>query len=93
MNVHVEKGYITKMDCNSNFSYILNDNNIFLSTEYKVLQSQDEGCFAICNLLSYMLLVFYFIIFGVCILRASCSYTIILYLCFDIICTGYRCYK
>lgn len=48
MNVDVEKGYITEMECGSNFAYILNDNSDFLSTEYKVLQSQDEGCFVKC---------------------------------------------
>lgn len=53
MNVHVEKGYITEMECGSNFAYILNDNSAFLSTEYKVLQSQDEGCFVKCMKTTY----------------------------------------
>jgi hypothetical protein len=53
MNVHVEKGYITEMECGSNFAYILSDNSSFLSTEYKVLQSQDEGCFVKCMKTTY----------------------------------------
>lgn len=53
MNVHVEKGYITEMECGSNFSYILNDNSAFLSTEYKVLQSQTDSCFVKCMKMLY----------------------------------------
>lgn len=53
MNVHVEKGYITEMECGSNFAYILSDNSAFLSTEYKVLQSQDEGYFVKCMKTTY----------------------------------------
>ena len=33
------------MKCGMNFAYILNDNSRFLTTEYKVLQSQTGGCF------------------------------------------------
>lgn len=53
MNVHVEKGYITEMECGSNFAYILNDNSAFFSTEYKVLQSQDDSCFVKCMKMLY----------------------------------------
>ena len=53
MNVHVEKGYITEMECGSNFAYILNDNSAFLSTEYKVLQSQTDSCFVKCMKMLY----------------------------------------
>lgn len=53
MNVHVEKGYITEMECGSNFAYILNDNGSFLSTEYKVLQSQTDSCFVKCMKMLY----------------------------------------
>lgn len=48
MNILVEKGFLDEMACGSNFSYILNDNSTFLSTEYKVLQSQANGCFVKC---------------------------------------------
>ena len=48
MNVLIENNVITEMECGSNFAYILNDNNTFLSTEYKVLQSQVNSCFVKC---------------------------------------------
>lgn len=35
----------TEMKCGTNFAYILNDGSRFLTTEYKVLQSQTRGCF------------------------------------------------
>lgn len=48
MNVLIENNVITEMECGSNFAYILNDNGAFLSTEYKVLQSQANSCFVKC---------------------------------------------
>lgn len=48
MNALIEENLIKEMECGSNFSYILNDNNTFLSTEYKVLQSQTDNCFVKC---------------------------------------------
>ena len=48
MNALVEKNYIKEMECGSNFSYVLSDNSTFLSTEYKVLQSQANSCFVKC---------------------------------------------
>lgn len=48
MNILVENKYITEMECGANFSYILNGNSAFLSTEYKVLQSQADSCFVRC---------------------------------------------
>ena len=39
---------LTEMKFESYFSYILNDNNSFSSTEYKVLLNQAEGCFVKC---------------------------------------------
>lgn len=48
MNLLMEKGLISEMSCGSNFAYILQDNNAFLSTEYKVLQSQSNSCFVKC---------------------------------------------
>lgn len=48
MNSLVENGFISELECGANFSYILNDNTTFQSTEYKVLQSQGTGCFVRC---------------------------------------------
>ncbi len=48
MNCLLEKGLISEMECGSNFAYVLNDSNLFLPTEYKVLQSQTDGGFVKC---------------------------------------------
>lgn len=48
MNVLIENKVISEMECGSNFAYVLNDNSAFLSTEYKVLQSQANSCFVKC---------------------------------------------
>ncbi len=53
MNVLAENNYIKEMECGSNFSYILSDNSTFLSTEYKVLQSQANSCFVKCMKMMY----------------------------------------
>ncbi len=53
MNPLVEKNIITEMPCGSNFSYVMNDNSYFLSTEYKVLQSQTDSCFVKCMKMLY----------------------------------------
>lgn len=53
MNSLIENNNITEMMCGSNFSYILNDNSTFLSTEYKVLQSQGNSCFVKCMKMLY----------------------------------------
>ncbi len=53
MNSRIENKDITEMECGSNFSYILSDNSIFLSTEYKVLQSQTKSCFVNCMKMLY----------------------------------------
>lgn len=53
MNALIEKNYIKEMECGSNFSYILSDNSTFLSTEYKVLQSQANSCFVKCMKMMY----------------------------------------
>lgn len=53
MNLLIENKIISQMECGSNFAYILNDNNIFLSTEYKVLQSQANSCFVKCMKMLY----------------------------------------
>lgn len=51
--VLLEKGVIREMECGTNFAYILNDNSAFLSTEYKVLQSQWSNCFVKCMKMMY----------------------------------------
>lgn len=53
MNTLIEKNILSEMQCGSNFSYILNETNTFLSTEYKVLQSQSNGCFVKCMKMLY----------------------------------------
>lgn len=53
MNALIENNFIQEMICGSNFSYILNDNGSFLSTEYKVLQSQMNSCFVKCMKMLY----------------------------------------
>ena len=53
MNVLAENNYIKEMECGSNFSYILSDNSTFLSTEYKVHQSQANSCFVKCMKIMY----------------------------------------
>lgn len=53
MNSLVEKNIITEMACGSNFAYVLSDNSIFLSTEYKVLQSQTSSSFVKCMKMLY----------------------------------------
>lgn len=53
MNALIENNYIKEMECGSNFSYVLSDNSTFLSTEYKVLQSQGNSCFVKCMKMMY----------------------------------------
>ena len=53
MNALIENNYIKEMECGSNFSYVLSDNSTFLSTEYKVLQSQANSCFVKCMKMMY----------------------------------------
>lgn len=53
MNALIENNYIKEMECGSNFSYILSDDSTFLSTEYKVLQSQANSCFVKCMKMMY----------------------------------------
>ena len=53
MNALIENNYIKELECGSNFSYVLSDNNTFLSTEYKVLQSQANSCFVKCMKMMY----------------------------------------
>lgn len=48
MNALLKNGVITELDCGANFAYILNDNNQFLLTDYKFLQSQINDGFIKC---------------------------------------------
>ena len=48
MNLLIESGLIEEIAWGTNFAYILNDKTCFLSTEYKVLQSQANGVFVKC---------------------------------------------
>lgn len=65
VNVLVENGIISEMECGNNFAYIIDDSNLFLSTEYKVLQSQEEGCFVKCMKLLYNgKIQFYYLVNG-----------------------------
>lgn len=52
MNILLEKGIIEELANGENFGYILSDNEQFLSTEYKVLQSQNSN-FIRCIKLQY----------------------------------------
>lgn len=49
----MEKKDITEMVCGANFAYVLSDNSDFLSTEYKVLQSQRNSSFVRCMKMLY----------------------------------------
>lgn len=48
MNRLIENGHVAEMACGTNFAYILKENSAFLSTEYKVLQSQSNSSFVRC---------------------------------------------
>ena len=45
MNTLIETGLITEQVCDNNFSYILNDESMFSNTDYKILQSNNNGTF------------------------------------------------
>lgn len=53
MNALIESGYLSELACGTNFSYILSDNSGFLTTEYKVLQSQVNSSFVKCMKMLY----------------------------------------
>lgn len=53
MNRLLENGQLQEMVCGSNFAYVLNNNGLFLPTEYKVLQSQSSGGFVKCMKMQY----------------------------------------
>ena len=43
-----DNGVISEITCGNNFEYILSDNAYFVNTDYKVLQSQNNGIFVGC---------------------------------------------
>lgn len=43
-----DNGVITEISCGNNFEYIIKDNATFANTDYKVLQSQNNGIFVKC---------------------------------------------
>lgn len=53
MNLLLENGDIKQLDCGTNFSYILNDNSMFLVSDYKMLQKQSESNFVKCMKMLY----------------------------------------
>ncbi|MEE0930139.1 MAG: FHA domain-containing protein [Acutalibacteraceae bacterium] len=48
MNTLIENRLIGEMMCGANLAFVVNDNQTFLPTEYKVLQSQVDNCFVKC---------------------------------------------
>lgn len=48
MNTLRENGVIDEINCGNNFGYVLKDNNYFVNTDYKVLQSQSNDFFLKC---------------------------------------------
>lgn len=49
----IDRGIIEEIECGNNFAYVLQDNNSFGSTDYKVLQSQTNGVFVPCMKMMY----------------------------------------
>lgn len=43
-----DNGVISEITCGNNFEYLLNDSTHFVNTDYKVLQSQNNGIFVKC---------------------------------------------
>ena len=48
MNLLLENMDVKLLDCGTNFSYILHDNNMFLMSDYKMLKKQSESNFVKC---------------------------------------------
>lgn len=48
MNILVENGLLSEVECGNNFSYVLNDSMLFSNTDYRILQSNDNGPFIKC---------------------------------------------
>lgn len=41
-------GMLTQLECGNNFSYVLEDGSLFSNTDYKIMQSNDNGPFIKC---------------------------------------------
>ena len=48
MNTHDGQPVYRELICGENISYVLNENALFSSTEYKVLRSRNNDCFLFC---------------------------------------------
>lgn len=48
-----DNGIVREIECGNNFGYILENNNYFVNTDYKVLQSQNGGIFVQCMKMLY----------------------------------------
>lgn len=53
MNLLFEDKQLIEMYCGANYTCLLDDNSLFLPTEYKVLQSQNNSCFVKCMKMLY----------------------------------------
>lgn len=53
MNILLEQNYMKLRTQGANIAYVLEDSSTFLSTEYKVLQSQADSCFVKCMKMQY----------------------------------------
>lgn len=53
MSKLIDDGIISELKCGSDFAYIINDESLFLPTEYKVLQNQWNNSFVKCMRLKY----------------------------------------
>lgn len=53
MNRLIASNIITEMKCATNFAYILNDKEMFLPTQYKVVLSRSDDCFVKCMRMLY----------------------------------------
>ncbi len=53
MNRLLESGQLTEIGCGQNFSYILDKETLFFSTEYKVMQNQTTNSFLKCMKMLY----------------------------------------
>ena len=53
MNILIENGTMFELPCGSNFAYVLNNNSLFMPTQYKVLQNQKDIDFVSCVRMLY----------------------------------------
>ena len=53
MSFVLNSAFLTELNYNTNFSYILNDDNLFALTQYKVLQNQEKASLVKCMMVHY----------------------------------------